>query len=154
MQRGMSWFINNLLSDYFSAECHSAECHSTEWHFVLCRYDECSTEWHLVLCHSAEYHSTEWHFVLCHSAECSTECHHVLCHSTECHCTEWHLVLRHSAECRGAKLKPLFVTSSFSFYHSWIYLVSQNLDQGILKGDASLYRWPPVWLVWINLFCK
>ncbi len=24
--------------------------------------------------------------------------------------------------------------------------------QGILKGEVSLYRWPPVWLVWISLF--
>jgi hypothetical protein len=27
-------------------------------------------------------------------------------------------------------------------------------SQGILKGEVSLYRWPPVWLVWISLFCK
>jgi hypothetical protein len=26
--------------------------------------------------------------------------------------------------------------------------------QGILKGEVSLYPWPPVWLVWISLFCK
>ncbi len=26
--------------------------------------------------------------------------------------------------------------------------------QGILKGEASLYRWPPVWLVWISLFLQ
>jgi hypothetical protein len=26
--------------------------------------------------------------------------------------------------------------------------------QGILKGEVSLYRWPPAWLVWIGLFCK
>jgi len=26
--------------------------------------------------------------------------------------------------------------------------------QGILKGEVSLYSWPPVWLVWISLFCK
>ncbi len=26
--------------------------------------------------------------------------------------------------------------------------------QGILKGEVSLYRWPPVLLVWISLFCK
>ncbi len=29
-----------------------------------------------------------------------------------------------------------------------------NLKQGILKGEVSLYRWPPVWPVWISLFCK
>jgi hypothetical protein len=27
------------------------------------------------------------------------------------------------------------------------------LTQGILKGEISLYHWPPVWLVWISLFC-
>jgi hypothetical protein len=27
-------------------------------------------------------------------------------------------------------------------------------DQGILNGEVSLYHWPPVWLVWISLFCK
>ncbi len=26
--------------------------------------------------------------------------------------------------------------------------------QGILNGEVSLYHWPPVWLVWISLFCK
>jgi len=26
--------------------------------------------------------------------------------------------------------------------------------QGILKGEVSLYHWPPVWLVWTSLFCK
>jgi len=30
-----------------------------------------------------------------------------------------------------------------------------GLNQGILKGEeVSLYRWPPVWLVWISLFWK
>ncbi len=26
--------------------------------------------------------------------------------------------------------------------------------QGILKGEVSLYHWPPVWLVWKSLFYK
>ncbi len=26
--------------------------------------------------------------------------------------------------------------------------------QGKLKGEVSLYSWPPVWLVWMSLFCK
>jgi hypothetical protein len=30
----------------------------------------------------------------------------------------------------------------------------RNLAQGILKGEVSLYHWPPVWPVWISLFCK
>ncbi len=25
-------------------------------------------------------------------------------------------------------------------------------DQGILKGEVSLYHWPPVWLVWNQLY--
>jgi len=25
-------------------------------------------------------------------------------------------------------------------------------QQGILKGEVSLYHWPPVWLVWIQLY--
>jgi hypothetical protein len=25
---------------------------------------------------------------------------------------------------------------------------------GNTKGEVSLYHWPPVWLVWISLFCK
>ncbi len=29
-----------------------------------------------------------------------------------------------------------------------------RLIQGILKGEVSLYHSPPVWLVWISLFCK
>ncbi len=35
--------------------------------------------------------------------------------------------------------------------------VAQNcwqFGQGILKGEVSLYHWPPVLLVWISLFCK
>ena len=27
-----------------------------------------------------------------------------------------------------------------------------GLRQGILKGEVSLYHWPPVWLFWISLF--
>jgi len=27
-----------------------------------------------------------------------------------------------------------------------------NLWQGILKGEVSLYHWPPVWLVWNQLY--
>jgi hypothetical protein len=30
----------------------------------------------------------------------------------------------------------------------------EEIRQGILKGEVSLYHWPPVWLVWISLFCK
>jgi len=36
----------------------------------------------------------------------------------------------------------------------WIRDKKPSLMQGILKGEVSLYRWPPVWQVWISLFCK
>ncbi len=29
---------------------------------------------------------------------------------------------------------------------------SYQLGQGILKGEVSLYHWPPVWLVWNQLY--
>ncbi len=35
-----------------------------------------------------------------------------------------------------------------------IYPSVHTSVQGILKGKVSLYHWPPVWLVWISLFCK
>ncbi len=34
------------------------------------------------------------------------------------------------------------------YYHCWI----QWLEQGILKGEVSMYSWPPVWLVWNQLY--
>ncbi len=36
----------------------------------------------------------------------------------------------------------------------WCNLALNLIDQGILKGEVSLYSWPPVWLFWIGLFCK
>ncbi len=34
------------------------------------------------------------------------------------------------------------------------YLCHFGLHQGMLKGEVSMYHWPPVGLVWISLFCK
>ncbi len=34
---------------------------------------------------------------------------------------------------------------------SFTYLLFP-FHQGILKGEVSLYRWPPVWLVWYQLY--
>jgi hypothetical protein len=43
----------------------------------------------------------------------------------------------------------------FSFCPTHIYQTRRkHFNQGILKGEVSLYHWPPVWLVWISLFCK
>jgi hypothetical protein len=41
-------------------------------------------------------------------------------------------------------------------YNDTQHTDAQHYDtqQGILKGEISLYCWPPVWLVWISLFCK
>jgi hypothetical protein len=36
----------------------------------------------------------------------------------------------------------------------WSYRARTAFNQGILKGEVPLYNWPPVWLVWISLFCK
>ncbi len=33
-----------------------------------------------------------------------------------------------------------------------VYLCVRVFEQGILKGEASLYHWPPVWLVWNQLY--
>jgi len=52
-----------------------------------------------------------------------------------------------------------FVIQSI-FMVCWIlveWLHSQKcptIFQGTLKGEVSLYRWPPVWPVRISLFCK
>ncbi len=32
------------------------------------------------------------------------------------------------------------------------YVQKSVLDQGILKGEVSLYYWPPAWLVWNQLY--
>ncbi len=40
-------------------------------------------------------------------------------------------------------------------YHSSLMLSSKGgayPSHGILKGEVSLYRWPPVWLVWNQLY--
>ncbi len=43
--------------------------------------------------------------------------------------------------------------SEDEMFRSYLHQL-RNLLQGILKGEVSLYLWPPVWLVWISLFCK
>ncbi len=42
----------------------------------------------------------------------------------------------------------------FKFLYKFVWGGIQTLEQVILKGEVSLYRWPPVWLVWISLFTK
>ncbi len=38
-------------------------------------------------------------------------------------------------------------TLCLSKYQSW-----HSISQGILKGEVSLYHWPPLWLVWNQLY--
>ncbi len=38
-------------------------------------------------------------------------------------------------------------------FFTWVN-TETNVLQGIIKGEVSLYHWPPVGLVWISLFCK
>ncbi len=44
---------------------------------------------------------------------------------------------------------PRDTTTRWSLYQSWWIF-----NQGILKGEVSLYHWPPVWLVWNQLYDK
>ena len=37
-------------------------------------------------------------------------------------------------------------------YRCWRGPHFYHIMQGILKGDVSLYHWPPVWLVWNQLY--
>ncbi len=50
-----------------------------------------------------------------------------------------------SRKCGRALSIHHWVSKSVS-QHAWL------LYQGILKGEVSLYRWPPVWLVWNQLY--
>ncbi len=49
--------------------------------------------------------------------------------------------------CKKTQLKAVFILES-------CWTTSGMFEQGILKGEVSLYHWPPVWLVWNSLFCK
>jgi hypothetical protein len=54
--------------------------------------------------------------------------------------------------------QPTVFDSCWHFNPSLIFAVRAcnlaplGLDQGILKGEVSLYCWPPVWLVWNQLY--
>jgi hypothetical protein len=69
-------------------------------------------------------------------ADCYAECHNAKCCKiglyAECHYPECRY-----AECHGA---------------GWTRPKCDNWNQGILKGEVSQYHWPPVWLVWNQLY--
>jgi hypothetical protein len=47
---------------------------------------------------------------------------------------------------------PILQILIFLFFPSACSSGIWNLDHGILKGEVLLYRWPPVWLVWNQLY--
>ncbi len=60
------------------------------------------------------------------------------------------------------KGKKMFILIFCNLCLLWFHLqnkcitenISRHTNQGILEGEVSLYRWSPVWLVWISLFCN
>jgi len=51
--------------------------------------------------------------------------------------------------------RPTLTDLPTNIRRGWKWLkVVHSYSQGMLKGEVSLYCWPPVWLVWISLFCK
>jgi hypothetical protein len=77
-------------------------------------------------------------FMQCRVFDCYAECCYAQ-HSAECHLCWMLLYQYHYADCHNTEGHNALIN-----YNS----------QGILKGEVSLYNWPPVWLVWISLFCK
>ena len=52
---------------------------------------------------------------------------------------------------QGCNFLPFYQRAPWFVPWRW-FMVEK--EQEILKGEVSLYCWPPVWLVWISLFCK
>jgi hypothetical protein len=73
----------------------------------------------------------------------------LICLGDEKKLLEWH-------QLRQVGPKPLGDEIPGKFNHScqWEVFDRQQikLDQVILKGEVSLYHWPPVWLVWNQLY--
>jgi hypothetical protein len=96
-------------------------------------------------------------------------CLHLLLFISKTFCTFWRVFLNcqngkiiwQQLKLEGSLKTWQFKTSDINavtflyFLHPSTNVVwIRTLDQGILKGEVSLYHWPPVWLVSINLFCK
>ncbi len=91
---------------------------------------------------------------------CNAECCYVKCCYGEC---------RGAVKTEANYKKDIQVIVVFLFSLSWQKKVFRNImeaskwdlsiitisnsNQGILKGEVSLYHWPPFLLVWISLFC-
>ena len=74
-----------------------------------------------------------------------------LAQSLERSISEWHQLLKKI----GAKIVDgvwVKMGSIHSYIGIYIFQCGYDFSQGILKGEVSLYHWPPVWLVWISLF--
>jgi len=92
--------------------------------------------------------------------------------NAECHCTECHCAVCRYANCGdteilvdGTVCLMQYTICNIITHADWLtewwtlracphFLLAYACNQGILKGEVSLYCWPPVWLVWISLFCK
>ncbi len=46
----------------------------------------------------------------------------------------------------------IFLLCGFTLFHGLSHLTIEWLRQGILNGEVSVYRWPPVWLVRNQLY--
>ncbi len=80
----------------------------------------------------------------------------------------WHLDNKTCRKCRiFSENWPFFAKSRFDLYpyikigfahvehHKFFLTLGRDLGsftQGIRKGEVSLYWWPPVWLVWNQLY--
>jgi len=51
---------------------------------------------------------------------------------------------------KASKTSPAW--NEDSWFLASARMKGQHLIQGILKGEVSLYHWPPVWLVWNQLY--
>jgi hypothetical protein len=130
---------------------------TTAWHLACNCMASCMplhdilhvTAWHLA-CHCMAscmslhgiLHANAWHLP-CHSMDACWQLHE----SMLCHCMETYFgtAKDHACHCMGTCL-PLYgrmLATASSIY---------GLIQGILKGEVSLYHWPPVWLVWNQLY--
>ncbi len=50
------------------------------------------------------------------------------------------------------KTVPIWVQEAKENTLTATSVFAMKLNQGILKGEVSLYHWPPVWLIWNQLY--
>ncbi len=125
-----------------------ADCRIAEWHCASHFY--CYADCRNAECHCAERHRTSWRFDsdsgkrqqlhLNNSIQSFSKVEDAFSGKQ---CSVVVTLPPHDSDIRGSTPSP-----------SHLKVVCYMPSQGILKGEVSLYCWPPVWLVWIILFCK